>query len=275
MWHLSEPPVPPVLRRDVLHVRVFDNPSAQRISIKVAPVALPGLVFHQKGSGPAIQRIETPKGTAEGLPLAFVYGAGTTPSTMHYWPGPHLTIQVILKPAALHALFGLDARRLRNGAMSLSELPCAPTVASLHRARGPHGKVALLFDFLATQVAIGKTRDVLVERALGLMEEQRMDLRLPRILAALGLSERQLERRFTRAVGVAPKTYVRVRRFNEALRLMKSRRYPTLASIAYALGFSDQSHFIRDLKAFSRITPKGLSQRADQFHELAGFSYEA
>jgi AraC-like DNA-binding protein len=55
---------------------------------------------------------------------------------------------------------------------------------------------------------------------------------------------------------------------------MKSRRYKSLASIAYALGFADQSHFIRDLKAFSNVTPKSLSDRADQFHEQAGFSYE-
>lgn len=55
---------------------------------------------------------------------------------------------------------------------------------------------------------------------------------------------------------------------------MKTGKYPTLASIAYELGFADQSHFIRDLKNFSRVTPKNLSDRADQFHELAGFSYE-
>lgn len=58
------------------------------------------------------------------------------------------------------------------------------------------------------------------------------------------------------------------------MRLMKTGKYPTLASIAYELGFADQSHFIRDLKNFSRVTPKNLSDRADQFHELAGFSYE-
>jgi len=55
---------------------------------------------------------------------------------------------------------------------------------------------------------------------------------------------------------------------------MKTRRYPTLASIPYELSFADLSHFIRDLKAFSRVTPKGLADRANQFHELAGFSYE-
>ena len=84
----------------------------------------------------------------------------------------------------------------------------------------------------------------------------------------IDVSEHQLERRFTIAVGVSPRTYIRVRRFNDALRLMKTRRYSTLASIAYELNFADRSHFIRDLKAFSRVTPKGLSERAEQFQTI-------
>jgi AraC-like DNA-binding protein len=128
--------------------------------------------------------------------------------------------------------------------------------------------------FLSAKATHTTTRDELVERALQWAEDHIEDVRLSRLLAELGVSERQLERRFVAAVGVSPKKYLRVRRFNEALRLMKSRRYSTLASIAYALSFADQSHFIRDLKEFSRVTPTSLSERADQFHEQAGFSYE-
>ncbi len=47
----------------------------------------------------------------------------------------------------------------------------------------------------------------------------------------------------------------------------------TLIDVAYALNFSDQSHFIRDIKAFSGITPKSLSQKADAFYGVAGYSY--
>jgi len=42
----------------------------------------------------------------------------------------------------------------------------------------------------------------------------------------IDVSERQLEQRSTIAVGVSSKTYIRVRRFNDALRLMKTWRYP-------------------------------------------------
>jgi len=193
---------------------------------------------------------------------------------MRYQGGPHLTIQIILKPQGLRSLLGLDARLLRNGILALSELPGAPRLGRLLAAPTALAKTDLLLRYLMAKAAHTTTRDTLVEHALQLVEDQIEDLRLPRILHALGVSERQLERRFTLAVGVAPKTYLRVRRFNEALRLMKTRRHPTLASIAYALSFADQSHFIRDLKAFAQVTPKSLSERAEQFHEQAGISYE-
>ena len=273
-WTLLEPAIPLELRRDVLHLRIFENPDPRPIAIKVAPVALPGIVFHHRGRGSAIHAIETPHGMATRLPLAFVYGAGTTPSTMRYRGGPHLTIQLILKPHGLRSLLGLDARQFRNGVLALSDLPGAPRQGLLLAAPTAMAKADLLLRYLTDKAAHTTTRDTLVDHALQLVEEQIEDLRLPRILRALGISERQLERRFTASVGVSPKTYLRVRRFNEALRLMKTRRYPTLASIAYALNFADQSHFIRDLKAFARVTPKSLSERADQFHDLAGFSYE-
>jgi hypothetical protein len=81
-WALLEPTIPASLRRDVLHVRIFQNPDPTPFAVKVAPVALPGIVLHHKGRGRAIRDIATPLGTVTRLPLAFLYGPGTTPSTM-------------------------------------------------------------------------------------------------------------------------------------------------------------------------------------------------
>jgi AraC-like DNA-binding protein len=273
-WNVMEPAIPHSLRKDVHHIRVFENRDPSPYAVKVAPVALPGLVLHHRGRGPAIESIETPLAVADRLPLTFIYGAGTTPSTMRFFGGPHLTIQIIFKPHGLRSVLGLDARKLRNDTLALSELRGAPRQAELLKLESPDRKLGVLLEYLIRKASESQTRDVLVERALRMMEQEVMNLRLATLLERLAVSERQLERRFSLAVGVSPKTYVRIRRFNEALRLMKSRRFPTLASIAHALHFADQSHFIRDLKAFSRVTPSGLSVKAEEFHEMAGLSYE-
>lgn len=191
----------------MLHVRIFNNPDPRPYAVKVAPVALPGLVLHHRGRGRAISSIETPFGITQRLPLTFVYGAGTTPSTMRFLGGPHVTIQIIFKPHGLRSILGLDARLLRNGVVALSSLAGAPSQGALLAARTPRAKAAMLLDFLKDKAKRSEAHDLLVEIALTWVEERVRDLKLPELLIHLGVSERQLERRFTAAVGVSPKTF--------------------------------------------------------------------
>jgi AraC-like DNA-binding protein len=83
---------------------------------------------------------------------------------------------------------------------------------------------------------------------------------VPHLLKCLSVSERQFERRFVRAIGVSPHQYIRIVRFREAVRLIKAHRFDRLSDVAYDLNYVDQSHFIKDVKAFSGYTPTGLVQ---------------
>ena len=44
------------------------------------------------------------------------------------------------------------------------------------------------------------------------------------------------------------------------MRLIKANRFERLSDVAYDLSYVDQSHFIKDIKAFSGYTPTGLVQ---------------
>ncbi len=67
----------------------------------------------------------------------------------------------------------------------------------------------------------------------------------------LGLSARQVERLFDERVGLSPKFFLRVVRFQEVLRgIRHETNATTWAARAAAHGFYDQAHFIRDFKAF-------------------------
>ena len=74
--------------------------------------------------------------------------------------------------------------------------------------------------------------------------------------SAAGLSCRQLERRFSRELGISPKTYSRIARFRRALLELK-RGHPLAATAAEA-GYADQSHFTRDCHAHAATTPAAL-----------------
>lgn len=68
------------------------------------------------------------------------------------------------------------------------------------------------------------------------------------------LSERQFERKFKEYSGFNPKKYLRLVRFGEACNLLTESK-KTLSEIAQSCGYYDQSHFIKDFKAFSGYLP--------------------
>lgn len=51
------------------------------------------------------------------------------------------------------------------------------------------------------------------------------------LLGHLNISERQFEKRFMQTVGVSPQFYIRVKRFNEAIRLMDTGKYERLSDV--------------------------------------------
>lgn len=81
------------------------------------------------------------------------------------------------------------------------------------------------------------------------------------------LGKKQFGRLFREYVGMKPKEYGCIARFQRALRMMQlgSRDY---ADIAYANGYSDQSHFIRDFRQFSGMTPKHLAEYQKPYSDL-------
>lgn len=64
-----------------------------------------------------------------------------------------------------------------------------------------------------------------------------------------------LERHFKTTAGLSPEHYLKIRRFNQAVKIMYSGKFSSLTEVAYDAGYYDQSHFIRDFKRFSGQTP--------------------
>src|SRR5207344_3036381 len=72
------------------------------------------------------------------------------------------------------------------------------------------------------------------------------------------LSDRQLERRFRAGVGVGPKLFSRIVRFQRVVRLARRSGQAGWAETAAHCGYADQAHLVRDVRAFSGATPAAL-----------------
>lgn len=83
------------------------------------------------------------------------------------------------------------------------------------------------------------------------------------------LSKKQFERLFNSFVGINPKEYARIVRFQKALKQMQHYSDEiNQAQIAYASGYADQSHFIREFKKFSGYTPMSLLKISNPYSDL-------
>jgi AraC-like DNA-binding protein len=264
-------PSPEILKKDVECFRIIKYNGDEGSSINVSPNGMPGIVFQHMNGRSAIENISMPSRVVS-TPTLFLYGLDTEPSVMNYKRGSYATIQVIFKPHALNTLMGINALAL-DGFAELNEFAAEDLNLRLMEARNENEQVALLTGFLVAKFEQARTRDILIEEGLHLIHKNVSFITVKSLREDLNISERQFERRFSQTVGLSPQSYIRVKRFNEAIRLMKTGQYQRLTDIAYALHFHDQSHFIREVKVFSGMTPKDISQKAENFHEPGGFSY--
>lgn len=83
------------------------------------------------------------------------------------------------------------------------------------------------------------------------------------------LSKKQFERLFNSYVGINPKEYTRIVGFQKALEQMQHQSGEiNQAQIAYASGYADQSHFIREFKKFCGYTPMSLLKVVSPYSDL-------
>jgi AraC-like DNA-binding protein len=256
-------------------LRISTYSGDRPLEVKVCPSGYPGIVFQLAADhNVAIDNITIRTAETSQIPILFLHGQGSEPSIMHFRGMPYTTIQMVLKPHALYSVFGWDASGYKQGLLSPDQFDAVTLERQLMAANSTDERVFRLNNYLINQLKLTNKRDELIERALDLIRENIVSITVQDLVATLHISERQFQKRFARVVGISPQLFIRVRRVNEALRLMHSGQYERLSEVAYALNYYDQSHFIRDMKSFSWVSPKHIAMKVSEFHsDLAGSSY--
>ncbi|TMV51940.1 helix-turn-helix transcriptional regulator [Paenibacillus mesophilus] len=263
------------LARDIECIRISTYTGNESLDVKVCPKGLPGIVFQlADDDSAAIESITIGNAQISAIPIFFLHGQGSAPSVMRFKDKPYVSIQVVLKPHALYSLFGWDASSLNQGFLPPDQFGAIELDNQLLTASTNEERVSLLCTFLTEKMNQTKKRDELIEQSLDFIRKSVSSISVKQIVSAFHISERQFQKRFARVVGISPQLYIRIVRINEALRLMKTGSFDRLSDVAYALNYFDQSHFIRDIKAFSWLSPKTITMKVSDFHsDEAGSSY--
>jgi AraC-like DNA-binding protein len=81
------------------------------------------------------------------------------------------------------------------------------------------------------------------------------------------LSQRRFIQVFTEEIGLTPKLFSRVRRFQQTLALVRQTTAPDWARLALDCGYFDQSHMIRDFLMFSGFSPVDYLSRQNYLRQ--------
>lgn len=125
----------------------------------------------------------------------------------------------------------------------------------LHAA-DDHHRVSIVETFLLRRYQAARANNGLVNHSVHLILQNAGNIEIERLAQILNISKRHVERRFINEVGIAPKLFSRIVRFNGMLARINEWEDTHLTRLAYEGGFSDQSHFIRDFRAFTGMAPK-------------------
>lgn len=160
-----------------------------------------------------------------------------------------------LKPAALTQLFGLNMETYVDQILDLDTFP-HPQLAALKDFFLPFDHQELLVERLDNHFLMlsNSATENPLERVLALIFDSKGMAPVSELCKAASLGERQLQRLFKRYIGLSPKYYSRIIRFNHIFQLIKEGGHDW-AEIIFLSGYYDQSHFIRNFKAFTGEDP--------------------
>jgi AraC-like DNA-binding protein len=174
--------------------------------------------------------------------------------------GPVHAIGAVLLPGASEILLGMPAIELAQRHIRLDEIwgeQPALLREQLLELSTPDAQLSCFESFLLSRIAKLRGMHPAVAQAL-VSVRSTTDIRA--LVAQSGYSHRRFIELFNQTVGLTPKLYSRVLRFQKALQLVatdQSIEQPIVwADVALAAGYSDQSHLNREFIEFAGITPE-------------------
>jgi AraC-like DNA-binding protein len=178
-------------------------------------------------------------------------------------PG-NITWGVRLQPAACQAVIGCAPKALRGQSVPCGSLNANLSVSLLAGLKGcdTFESAVLAFSQRLLQANLNpEAIDPKAALAARLIAESGEDLKIDKVAAAVGLSVRQLERRFLAAVGITPKQFARTRRVRKIAVALAESEQITWAALAAEMGFVDQAHLGHEFAALTGSSPTSFARR--------------
>ena len=171
---------------------------------------------------------------------------------------PFSIIGVRFKPGGGFPFFPFPAGEFQNLGATLEDVwggGAALVREQLLEAVTADARLRILERTLRERLIDRRPRHRAVRLALKMFERVPYAQSIGAVIAQVGLSERRFSEVFRNEVGLTPKLYSRVRRFQRVLGSLETSVDIDWANVSLSCGYFDQAHFIHDFRAFAGMTP--------------------
>jgi AraC-like DNA-binding protein len=120
----------------------------------------------------------------------------------------------------------------------------------------PPQQIKVLEAFLLSRLSKLVPKLSHADYALQLINQRAGAISLGQLTATLRVSRQFIAREFQEKMGISPKLYCRVTRFNAAHRFLLANPKANWLDITYLFGYYDQSHLIKDFRQFTGLSPQ-------------------
>lgn len=168
---------------------------------------------------------------------------------------------ITFKPGGFFNVFHRNAIDIKNKVVNLADLlgiEGDKLINEFQDSQSVSEKVEIVNHFLTDRLSFHSSSAKYSSGYENLpiyIQERKGCVTLNQVCEEFALQPRTVERYFNRDIGISPKEYIDIIRFNYLLNFLRDCNFVNWQEIIYSFGFYDQSHFIRSFKAVTGYSP--------------------
>ena len=255
----------PALRNLIRHYYQVQESLVGCVSLQPVPARSPQILEFMFGTRYRVHRID--RDTTEDVRAVALVGARTCRSAELLLSGAVDAFTIVFQPGAFAALFQIPAAELTNGDFDGEAVlgrPISELYARLGEVSAFSDRVRVADSWFAAVRPAGEPLTAITRSALAVIRASG-SVNVSDLARRTGLGMRQFERRFGHEIGVSPKLYARIVRFEAALQRRAVCPSSRWTDIAHDLGYHDQMHMVHDFTRLSGDSPEAIARQLDMF----------
>lgn len=204
------------------------------------------------------------------LPQSYFYGQTTRYEDIKF-SGTVSFIAIVFQPTGAQPFFNIPMHQIANCKVPLSALG-SPQLLELEKqlSAGLYSNqdaVTLIEVYLLRQLRLYNSELNRKRLSASIQCINNGGFNLSTLSKKACLGDKQFRRLFTRLIGINPKDFVRITRYQMALHSLHIQPNCKLSSLAEKLNYYDKSHLIREVKEFTGFSPKQFLHAFEPYSE--------